>query len=731
VVFWRGGLEPFEACKIALVQLTALGLLAGGGMAACETFARRRGRGSLRAGASELLRDPLSVAVLLGTGSAALATLFSISPRTSLQGGHEGGVGLGTVVALAVVYFATRAMYRGAADARLLVYGIAAATAMATGYALVQAVGADPLAWEQTSSFAGWARPIGTLGHPNYLAGYLVMAIPLVLWLASCLANEGRGKTALALRVLAVAGCSVVVISLSRAAWLAGGLMALLTVGVCAWRIDRRGRRWLLLGLTAMILVGGCTAGLSGPIRARIGQMAEMSSRRALWATAWRIFQHHPVTGCGLDTFDLAFGRYRRRDYWEAEWGVVPTRAHNDLLHMLATQGTAGAVAYLALAGALAWAVCRAWRRGGEGERRLTLALGAAVLAWYVQNQFGFPVAATASLFAVLAALLSRLAWPAAGAARQQQPGPRSISPSLPMARAAQGLVGAAAATAAFFLVARPYLAGCSCREGEELLAVDPREALACQERAVRLDGGRDILHAKLAATALDVSRQTPNPQESGALLLRARRALEEACSLVRASGQNHANRGRCLEVLARAGLARPEEVLEAFDEALLRDPLNTAFLADAGRAASGLGLRERARDYLGRGLRIDPRLAVLHGEMGGLALAERNYPEAEAHLYRAVTGDWHGNAEGWDRARALVCLLRLETGQLQPALGLADDLLLTHPDSAPVRWLRARALERLGRRQEARDEYERIVRGRPDHPQARAALARLTKGKR
>ena len=66
--------------------------------------------------------------------------------------------------------------------------------------------------------------------------------------------------------------------------------------------------------------------------------------------------------------------------------------------------------------------------------------------------------------------------------------------------------------------------------------------------------------------------------------------------------------------------------VLEAFDTALERDPLNTVFLADAGRAASALGLREAARDYLRRGLRIDPRLSVLHGELAGLALAERKY---------------------------------------------------------------------------------------------------------
>src|SRR5262249_28594786 len=84
--------------------------------------------------------------------------------------------------------------------------------------------------------------------------------------------------------------------------------------------------------------------------------------------------------------------------------GILPTRAHNDFLHALATQGLPGAAAYLLLPAALALACLRAWR-GRPADRPLVAALAAAAVAFFVQNLVGFAVASTAGLLAVLAGL--------------------------------------------------------------------------------------------------------------------------------------------------------------------------------------------------------------------------------------------------------------------------------------------------------------------------------------
>jgi O-antigen ligase/tetratricopeptide (TPR) repeat protein len=729
LAFWPGALEPFESCKAVLVELGALAFLVGVGVTGAGrewTACRGWWRG--------LTGDPVSLAVLLSGLAAVVSTLTSLSPRTSLFGNHEGGMGLLAILALGVIYFATRTVCIGAAEARILLAGVAVALVPITGYTLVQVAGLDPLRWEQISPFAGWTRPIATLGHPNYLAGYAVMAVPLVVWLARQQRHDGRCRLALALEGLALLACVVVVLTLSRAAWLAGVLSALLFLVARAREhsgVSSQGcRRWLIVAaLAALLVVAVAAAGMGGILGERVRHLAEMASRRSLWATAGRIFCDHPITGCGVDTFDLAFGGRRTPDYWRAEWGVLPTRAHNDLLHTLATQGTLGGLAFLLLVAALCRAAWRAWHLGREEDRPLVLALAAAVMAWYVQNLFGFPVMATASLFAVLAGLLSRLGSQESGVRSQESEvrhGRRNATEGVPYRRAAQAAVVAAGTAAAFFLVIRPWLAGCACQRGEELLASEPRKALACQETSVRLDPERDVLHVKLAASALVVAKQCSDPAEQRRMLFRARTALARACDLVPANAQNHANAGRGLEVLARAGLVPADEVLAAFDRAVALDPCNTVYLADAGRAAATLGQAERAKEYLERGLTIDPDLGMLHTELAALALAKQRYPEAEKHLRQAVSTRWRGSLEGWDRTRALLCLMFLETRRPEEALPLADDLLRAHDDSVPVRWFRAIALEKLGRRLDAMQEYGRIVRLQPNHAPAQVALARL-----
>jgi tetratricopeptide (TPR) repeat protein len=846
VVFWRGGLEPFESCKVALIQLTALALLAAGAMSLTFRFdaVRRRLR--------RLIADPVSLAMVLGAVEACVSTLNSLSPRTSWYGLYENEMGLMTTIALLVVYFAARTVFADASrGASSLATAVTLALVPVTLYAILQMFRLDPFVWEETSAFAHWTRPFSTLGHPNYLAGYIVMVLPVVAWMAWQCAVSGRGRMALALTLLAAASCGVAVTSLSRAAWLVIILEVLAALAIGGWWLakkphppgreeplpptpspkrrggatspmrergtspplppapspKRRGgereeshrlgegaigfahRRIFVLALFVVFLAGAAGAvalGMGHAFRQRVEQITGLGGRGPIWAGSWRIFVEHPWTGCGLETFDFAFRRQGTAAFWRWEWGSSATRAHNDLLHTLATQGIPGGTAFLLLAGTLVWAARRSWQSGRAVDRPLIIALSAGVLAWYVQNSFCFPVAPTACLFVVLAAQLSRLAWPgpdgvaepckpdaparcvfrksaASLAARRASEGvdiprlrvglPRSwtggefvkwssgqntrhlfMGPRSPTRQrgscrpislaCASGLWAVLAALLAYFLVAKPYLAACISQRGDQLCRADLVRALECHERAVRLDPGRDFLWNKLGTCALMAAESCPVASRRHDLLIRAREASKEACRLVPASSENHANRARILYVLAREGLAFGQDVLDAYDTALALDPENTLYLADAAGAAVGLGRLDRARAYASRGLRIEPDLGILHVNLAAIELARGRHAEAERSLLRSLAGRWHDPSR-WDQALLLLCLTYLDTTRGEPALRLADELL-QRQDTLPVRCLRARALEKLGRRQEAWNEYQRIVQARPGYAAARAGLARL-----
>jgi O-antigen ligase/tetratricopeptide (TPR) repeat protein len=416
LLFSTATLGAFEFPKVSLLTLTAILLIALGLCAALRPRpAAARDAAGWREGLFGLWRKPLLLGVLLFLLSAAASTAASISPITSLLGVHESHAGLGTVAGYAVLFFAARGLCRGYRDARLLLTGCVLAAAVAAAYALLQFARLDPIPWAGRSGVGEYVRPFGPLGHPNFLAAYLVMTLPLTLYLARRAAAEGRGLACGALALIALASCAAVTLSVSRGAWLALACVALvLALGAFVarqWRVAALalglpvGGASLLLGLAYL---GGENALLQA-LRQRVEGLGESPGRQHIWEAGLALFRDQPWLGSGPDTFQLAFGLKRTAAYWEVEWDLTPARAHNEALHVLVTQGVVGAAALLLLVVGLGVAAVRAWRRAPSEARPLVLAVSAGVVGFLVAGVFGFTVAACGGLFATLAGLMSRL----------------------------------------------------------------------------------------------------------------------------------------------------------------------------------------------------------------------------------------------------------------------------------------------------------------------------------
>jgi O-antigen ligase/tetratricopeptide (TPR) repeat protein len=413
--FCRGTIDAFEYPKVTLLVLVTgvlvvLGLTTQlGRNTATVTFR------SLRQRLGRLGREPIALGVLLLAGSALVSTVLSLSPRTSLRGAVDSHAGLGTVLAGAALFFATRRLCPTAAAGRRLLGVTVVAMAGVSLYALVQVLHGDPFRWDNVSGYGGFIRPAATLGHPNLLAAYLVMAFPVAAH-GACRAASARNWPAfLALAPVCVLAALIIAVSLSRGAWLA--LVCTLAVLLVGWWQGGR-KRWaaalgagLLLagaGLVLFCLTTSAGRHFLGHVFTRGRHLGEFASRRQIWKAGLAIFKDFPVCGCGLDTFQLAFGRRRPLAYWQLEWGVTPTRAHNEAIHLLATQGSLGGIAGLVLTVGLVVTGARAWRRAGPDEKPLVAAILAGVTGFYVQNLFSFTVVSCGTLFITYAALLSR-----------------------------------------------------------------------------------------------------------------------------------------------------------------------------------------------------------------------------------------------------------------------------------------------------------------------------------
>jgi hypothetical protein len=261
-----------------------------------------------------------------------------------------------------------------------------------------------------------FARASATFGKPNPFAGYLNMAWPLALALATYFVvrsrnrDQGsgirnRGSTAnnaraadllfdglphrpptpdsrpLTVWVIAVifGGVTLLLLaglfaSYSRGGWIGAivGLSVLALVG---------GRRTALI--LGAITIAGLLVGLLGAFSAlptavtdrlapitnnlRIFDAGEVAitdenfaivERMAHWQAGWLMWRSSPFTGVGAGSYNVAYD-----NFYVAPWSISQGHAHNYYIHTLAESGILGLLAYLLLIGAMVREALRARRR--------------------------------------------------------------------------------------------------------------------------------------------------------------------------------------------------------------------------------------------------------------------------------------------------------------------------------------------------------------------------------
>jgi putative inorganic carbon (HCO3(-)) transporter len=211
-------------------------------------------------------------------------------------------------------------------------------------------------------------RVTSFFSHPNQLAGFLGVLIPVAAALARHFTHRWLRIVA---RVLVPLALAAVLVTYSRGALV--GLLALPLLFI------RDPRTWpaLAAGLTVIVLLS------PGAWQDRIAgagslQTPEIASRVDIWSAAIEAFQQRPVLGWGLNDFPsayLALERPGRNFLGQGQFDLPPT-AHNLYLNTAAEQGLVGLVA-LALLGVGWLALTRRLRRRSDARDR---ALGTALL---------------------------------------------------------------------------------------------------------------------------------------------------------------------------------------------------------------------------------------------------------------------------------------------------------------------------------------------------------------
>lgn len=180
-------------------------------------------------------------------------------------------------------------------------------------------------------------RAVGTMGNPAFLGGWAAISLPLA---AGLIRHERRGLAALGVAG-AACGAFVILASGSRGAFLA----ALAGSWALAWGLGAlRARRWhfaAILGLLVALAASG----------AALGRARSDPFRLATWRAAARAWAARPINGWGPEAFPIANRAMRDAAHVRAigNDGMIQASAHNDLLQVAATLGTAGLIWWLLL----------------------------------------------------------------------------------------------------------------------------------------------------------------------------------------------------------------------------------------------------------------------------------------------------------------------------------------------------------------------------------------------
>jgi putative inorganic carbon (HCO3(-)) transporter len=659
-----------------------------------------------------------ALAVLAFFAVNVVATLWAVQPRTALLGTYNHDQGLVTLAVGTGSFFLAASVIRSElALARLATAFTAVAGGVAV-YAASQYLGFDPLGWPAIDD---GRRTSGTLGHPNQLAEFLAMLVPLACWVAWTARRSRRSL------VLATLGMMLVAIILTqcRVAWIALLIQALSgAVLVAGLRM-----RWLkklaplaVFGppLAAIAIFGLLLTNPSLALEgdALVSQLLERGSplreRLPLWQSAVAMIGARPWLGWGPDTFELVYPGFRSVQLDQIV-GTVSREdaAHNILLQVGVNAGLTGLLAFVFVQAAVAW---RGLRSGFAYERQtassLRLGLFALTVSWMsylVLFVSGQPRVATDWLQWVVGGAIVGLSVPLARPAVPWRSWPLRLGASL----VALGLfvdAGSALGAEIAFSQANAYRDQRAREEARDWLqrasALRLVEPIYLRELGnVEVALGRDRSDASLLRSAVD-------------RFVRASRLSgdREPYTLSQLAGAEQE-----LEILSGPATDAPFATLE---RAIALDPENPLLYTRGADLALRANRPDLARQYW-EAARARSHSVDADQRLGEVAARLGDDDAARAAFRRAAEREWRPGFEGqlylaWGDA----ALRAGDPAEAAQAYGQALERGVA--DELTTRLHYAGALAASGQRKEALSQAERLLEEVPTDPAALALVEEL-----
>lgn len=344
------------------------------------------------------IRTPLDVPVLLLILLSILTTVFSIHRPASFWA-------VVLLVNYIVIFYLVVYTIQTRSQVRQLVSLIIGMATFLAIFGFFKRFGVNPFPWWDYGSLHD-GRLTATFYNPDHLAGYMEMALPILLGLF--LTGMARGKSLLMVYVAFMLLCALV-LSLSRGGWF-GLLLGLFFMAMYLLFDPKFTHKGLILALMGGTVAIVLIVLASTPVVERIMTMTEnglepnLRDRIGVWESTIEMIHAHTLTGTGPGTFAIEFTKYQRP-------GLLAriAMAHNDYLHFISEAG----IGLILIA---AWMMLGVYtmafkklRNPSRLVRGITLGAVSGITAILVHSivDFNLHIPANAILFTMLVALVA------------------------------------------------------------------------------------------------------------------------------------------------------------------------------------------------------------------------------------------------------------------------------------------------------------------------------------
>lgn len=331
------------------------------------------------------LQDKVAIAGLLFVISAIVSAIFSLEIPMSVFGNSRMPNGVLITASYLILYVIGSEHLKTEKLRMSCIRVMLASSFIVSLYAVIQATGHDFKPWYGLPEEHGFQRPASLIGHPNFMAAYLSMIIPYVIYLLKTSEIKIERIIALITGLLSVGS---IFFSQSRGMWWALGA----GVGAYLYLSKATIKQWITTAIIGIAILGSVIS-TSRPVREtvfeRAGLLINLGGPRVEYLkAATRIWLKYPVLGAGTDAFEIAFDHERSPKYWLIERGGSPHRAHNEYLNILATMGLIGAISGLFL-------LLSIYNKIRHSTSDLMIPASASIVAFLVQEISSFHCIAT------------------------------------------------------------------------------------------------------------------------------------------------------------------------------------------------------------------------------------------------------------------------------------------------------------------------------------------------